>query len=62
MATFHAKGWPKLMILRVMFEFQLGFLHISKDVTYYANNNIHFKFNVQDSNHYDTRKAMGGEL
>jgi hypothetical protein len=45
-----------------MFEFQLGSLHIFKDVTYHANNNICFKFSVQDSKHYNTRKTMGGEL
>jgi hypothetical protein len=76
MATFHVKEWLKLMILIdeynktiifeqclcVMFEFQLGSLQISKVVTYHANNNICFKFNVQDSKHYNTRKTMGGEL
>jgi hypothetical protein len=52
MATFYVEGWLEQTILvdesdsTIIFEqclcviFQVGFLHISKDVTYDVNNNI----------------------
>jgi hypothetical protein len=54
MAIFCVEGWHELIILVdgidtivvykkclcVMFGFQLGSLHISKDATYNANNNV----------------------